>query len=221
MSTVIKSGAASLPQQVAFNLEDISQQAGKYLDQVRVQAAQIVVEAQKQADAVRRKAEEEGKQAAMRAVEKVLEEKVAKKMETLLPALQQVVRDFTDAKQTWMAHWEKVAVRLACSIAGKLVRQELKRQPEITTALVREALEMASGASQLRICLNPADVETLGGQIERLRSEFRRVGTAEIVGDARVTPGGCRLETQHGVIDQQFEAQLARIEVELTSGNQD
>ena len=31
-----------------------------------------------------------------------------------------------------------------------------------------------------------------------------------------ITPGGCRVETRYGAIDQQFEAQLARIEEELT-----
>ena len=37
----------------------------------------------------------------------------------------------------------------------------------------------------------------------------------EIMADAEITPGGCRVETRFGVIDQQFEAQLQRIEEEL------
>jgi flagellar biosynthesis/type III secretory pathway protein FliH len=38
----------------------------------------------------------------------------------------------------------------------------------------------------------------------------------KFAGDPSITRGGCRLETRHGVIDQQLETQLARIEAELT-----
>ena len=44
----------------------------------------------------------------------------------------------------------------------------------------------------------------------------RTLTTAEIVADPAITLGGCRVETRFGIIDQQFEAQLKRIEEELT-----
>ncbi len=222
MSTVIKSSLSSRSaQHVAFNLQDIAQQANTYLDDVRVQAAKIVVEAQRQADAIRRKAAEEGKQAALSAAERVLDEKVGKKMESLLPALAKVVADLDDAKQTWLRHWEKSNVKLACAIAGKITRIELTRHPEIAVGLLREALELAAGASRLRIHLHPSDVETLGVQIARLQKEFQTVAPAEVVADETISLGSCRVETLHGAVDQRFEAQLARIEAELTSGNGD
>ncbi len=222
MSTVIKSGLSSRSaQRVAFNLQDITQQANTYLDEVRVQAAQIVVEAQRQADAIRRKAESEGKQAALRAAERVLDEKVGKKMETLLPALAKVIGDLDDAKQTWLKHWENSSVKLACAIAGKISRIELTHRPEIAAGLLREALELVAGALRVKIHLNPSDVETLGVQVGRLQQEFQNIAPAEIVPDETISLGGCRVETMHGGVDQRFEAQLARIESELTSGNGD
>jgi len=220
MSSIIKSGGAMRsPQQVAFNLEDMTQQATKYLDKVRSQATHIVAEAQKQADAIRRQAEEDGRQAAMRAAEKVLDEKVGKRMQTLLPALQMVVTDISDAKQAWLGQWERSTVHLAAAIAGKVIRGHVPDLPEVTLKLVREALEMAAGSSHVRIHLNPTDHETLHAQIGRLTKELGRIGGAEILADPQITPGGCRVETQHGSIDQQFEAQLARIEEELTRAN--
>jgi flagellar biosynthesis/type III secretory pathway protein FliH len=222
MSTVIKSSfSGRAAQHVTFNLQDIAHQANTYLDDVRVQAARIVIEAQRQADAIRRKAEEEGKQAALRAAERVLDEKVGKKMETLLPALEKVITDLNEAKQTWLKHWESSTVKLACAIAEKISRIELTRHPEIAVGLIREGLELVAGGSRLRIHLHPTDVETMGGQIARLQQEFQSIGPAEIVPDTTISPGGCRLETLHGAVDQQFEAQLARIESELTSGNGD
>jgi flagellar assembly protein FliH len=222
MSTIIKSGSSARSiQQIAFNLEDMKLQAGKYLDQVRAQAVEIVAEAQKQADGVRKRAEGEGKQAAMQAAEKVLDEKVGQRMQTALPALQKTIAGIADAKQAFLGHWERSTVKLAAAIAAKIVRRHVPDMPDVTLALVREGLEMAAGSSKIRIHLHPTDCDTLKGQVDRLTKELERLGPAEVVANPEVTPGGCRIETQHGAIDQQFEAQLARIEEELTRGNEE
>ncbi len=216
MSTVIKSTAAgSVAQHIAFNLEDMSQRAAQYVEQVRRQAAQIVVEAQQQAEAVRKRAEEEGRQAAMRAAEKVLDEKVGQRMQTLIPALEKAIREITDAKQSWLAHWERGAVQLSASIAKKIIRREISRDPQITLGLVREALEMISADSSLRIVLHPDDLATLGGQVEALLQRCRRTGAAEMIADPTMEPGDCKVETAFGAVDQRIEAQLERIASEL------
>ena len=54
-------------------------------------------------------------------------------------------------------------------------------------------------------------------QVEMLVGELSTVTTAEVKADPEITCGGCRVETSFGVIDQQFEAQLKRIEEELAS----
>lgn len=217
MSSVIKSGnSARSIQGVAFNFEDMTQQANKYLDGVRHQAAQIIAAAQKEAELIRARAEEDGRQAAMRAVERVMDEKVGKRMETLLPALRQVVDDIGHAKQVWLRHWEKSAVHLAAAMAARVIRKELTRAPDIAVSLVAEALELAAGSSGVCVYLHPTDHEALCGQVQQLVKEVGRAGAAEIIPDPQVSPGSCRVETRHGVIDQTFEAQLARIEAELT-----
>ena len=52
------------------------------------------------------------------------------------------------------------------------------------------------------IVVNPTDFETLGGNVKRLCAEIARSAKAEVIADATVSPGGCRLETQHGVVDR-------------------
>ena len=216
MSTVINAnGPARMVQGVAFNFEDMTGQANQYLEQVRQRALQIVSEAQQQAAEIRTRSEEEGRQAAMKAVEKVLDEKVGKRMETLLPALKKAVDDIQQSKQSWLSHWENRAVQLATAIAGRVIRQQLPDHPGVTLALVREALAMAAGSSEVRVHLNPADYETLKGQVQKIAEEMSRAAPAQIIADPAITAGGCKVETKHGAIDQQFESQLARIEQEL------
>jgi flagellar biosynthesis/type III secretory pathway protein FliH len=45
--------------------------------------------------------------------------------------------------------------------------------------------------------------------------ELAPLAQTELVADPQISAGGCRVETRFGVIDQQFESQLARIEEEL------
>lgn len=216
MATVIKSqDRARASHGVAFNFEDLATQAGKYLDAIRTDAARIVAEAQQQAARIRQSAEAEGRLAGEQAHDELMERKVAQKLETALPAVRHAAAELQQAKQAWLARWEQSAVHLAAAMAARVIRQELTRSPQIPLKLVREGLDLAAGSAELRIHMHPADHAAFGGQIERLIGEFSRIGSAQVVGDPEISVGGCRIETQFGVIDQRFEAQLARIEQEL------
>ncbi len=104
---------------------------------------------------------------------------------------------------------------MAGAIAARVIRHELRRQPEITLTLVREALELAAGSPGVRLRLNPDDHKALGAQVRALIDAMSALGDAEVTADAEISPGGCRVETRFGTIDQQFESQLQRIEEEL------
>jgi flagellar assembly protein FliH len=213
MSTVIRASERNQgTQSVAFNFEDMASKADRYLAKVRAEALQIVVKAQQEAETIRRRAEQDGRQDALQAVEGMIE----KRMATVIPALKLAVENIQEAKQSWLRHWETAAVRVSGAIAEKMVRGEISRQPEITLTLVREALELAAGSSHLRIHLNPNDLKALGNQLRVLIDEIAPLSGAELNADPEITPGGCRVETRFGVIDQQFESQLKRIEEELT-----
>jgi flagellar assembly protein FliH len=197
---------------VAFNFDDMAARADQYLDKVRAEAAKIVLSAQEEAAAIRQRAERDGRQAALQAVEQIVQRQLA----TVLPALHKAVQGIQHAKQAWLTHWEAGAVHVAAAIAQRLIRRELDQHPEITLTLVREALELAAGNAELRIHLNPEDHQALGWQVNMLIKELSGLARAELIADPEITKGGCRVETRFGVIDQQFEAQLKRIEEELT-----
>jgi flagellar assembly protein FliH len=196
---------------VAFNFDDLTDQAKKYLDQVRAEAVKIIAKAQQEAAAVAARAQAEGRQEAMNDVEKIIQKQLA----TVLPALRQAILDIHQAKQAWLAQWEASGVHLAAEIAKRLIRGELTRQPQIPLTLMREALQLAAGNGEVRLLLNPADHQALAGQVKLLVDEMAGLGGTQIVADAAISPGGCRVETRFGAIDQTFEAQLSRVEEEL------
>ena len=212
MSTIIRASDGNRSTQgVAFNFDDMATQANQYLTKIRGEAGKIVLKARQEAEAIRKRAEIEGRQAALQAVDDMVRQQLA----NVVPALKKAVLDIGDARHAWLSHWDGGAVHLAAAIAKRLIRRELRDQPEINLTLVREALELASGNSQLRIQLNPIDHQALGAQVQMLVEELSPHIETEIVPDKDVTPGGCRIETRFGIIDQQFEAQLERIEEEL------
>lgn len=221
MATIIKNEsqtyASGTPlRQVAYDLRDFSGQADEYLDRVRAEAAKIVMQAKQEAEKIRSQAEQAGRKTAEAAIEKLLDEKVAKQMQTLAPALQTAVIQIVDSQADWQRHWEKSIVDLACSLAKRIVRRELTTYPEISLDWIREALQLASGAAEITVRLNPAELTTLRTQVEHLAAIFNPVATTRIVGDETISVGGCRIETQFGSIDQQLETQFARISQELS-----
>jgi len=196
---------------VAFNFDDMADQAKKCLDQVRLDAAKIVVQAQQEAAALRTQAQAQGRQAALAEVDQMIQ----RQLSTVIPALRQAILDIHQAKQAWLAQWETAGIHLAAEIAKRLIRSELSRQPEIPLTLIREALQLAAGSGYVRLLLNPNDHQALQSQVQLLVREMSGLGETQIIADASVSPGGCRVETRFGSIDQTFEAQLARVEEEL------
>lgn len=221
MATIIRNdGTRQSPtgwpvQPVAFSFADMRGQADNYLETVRGEAAKIVQQAHRDAERIRRDAEVAGRKAAEEAVERVLDEKVARRMDTLIPALEQLVRQINDAKGELQSHWERSALKVSTAIAARIVRRELKNDPQITLDSITEALRLAAGSAEITLRIHPTDYENLGAQVERLAATLCQLSPSQIVADETISAGGCRVETRFGEVDQQIEAQLKRIEEDL------
>jgi flagellar biosynthesis/type III secretory pathway protein FliH len=221
MASVIRSNSAAQNcSPVVFSFEDAAGQADRYLDESQAQATVIIAEAQRQADEIRRRAQQAGHEAALLAAAQQNDQKIAQQMQSLLPALQKTIDGLIDVRQAWLRQWEQTAVHLSAKIAERIIRCELSHSPEITVDQVRAALQLAAGSPRLRILLHPDDFAALGNQIDRLVKEIARAAEVEIIPDITVSLGGCRVETHQGLIDQQIETQLQRIVTELTGGNE-
>ena len=207
-----RTSASSGPTGVAYQFDDMGD---AYLGKVKAEAVAIIARAREEAVRVKAQAMEEGRKAALQAAEATLRAKVDQQLLTLVPALQQAVQSILQTREAWQRRWEEHALRVATAIAARIVRREIERVPEITVDLVREALELASGNKRITLRLNPADRAALGDRIEQLTTTLSDLAPAQIVADPAITPGGCRVDTEFGSIDQQIETQMARIAQEL------
>lgn len=217
----------ALGSKVAFNFEDLRKSCDQHIEQARAQARQIVEAAQAEADLIRRQSTNSGRddgyadgmaqaeqQIEQRTAER-LEEKVRERIGTALPALEAAAKSLQVERDRWLTDWESTAIRLCIAVAEKVIRSKLELDPELGRQLILDAVRAATGNARLQVRLNPGDVASLGAGLEDIIRSISGCGEAVLVDDPEVTPGGCVIETGHGVIDARIETQLGRIAEEL------
>ncbi|HET9868958.1 MAG TPA: FliH/SctL family protein [bacterium] len=88
---------------------------------------------------------------------------------------------------------------------------------QVVTHFVEEALKKAVGRAKLAVHLNPADVEAVEAEIQRLQTSVG-AGEIELVPDARIEQGGCLLETEAGSVDVQIPTVVSQVKDSLRAG---
>jgi flagellar assembly protein FliH len=217
MPNIIKASDQGSPGDcTSFQFDELSGEVVGLRPNDSSRAAALLAQAQRDADEIRRVTADQGHADGQAASEQVLNELVEQRLATLVSALDEVVLQIDSARTEWLAHWEQTVIHLAVAMAERVIRCQLDHMPQVTPGLVREALELAAGSGDVQLRLHPDDYETMGHHSEQMAAELARLGKVDIVADPSISKGGCRVDTQFGAIDQQFEAQLARIEQELT-----
>jgi flagellar biosynthesis/type III secretory pathway protein FliH len=107
-------------------------------------------------------------------------------------------------------------VRLALDIAEKIIGKALDEDPKITVSVLKRAGHEVVNAKQIRIWLHPADHQVLAEICPQLLNCGEQQGRKiEVVASAEVGRGGCRLETEIGVVDATMPIQLEEIHRQL------
>jgi flagellar assembly protein FliH len=219
MAKIIKAeqvGESFSSGRMAYQLEDVTRKADRLLASAREEAERLVELARQQADEIRRHAEVTGYEAALVAARQTVSEEVQQRLNAILPTLEHTAGHVAEAAEVWHRRQQRQLIQLACKIAQRVVRRELRHDPRISLDWVREALELVSGGQRISIRLHPDDHDLLQPHVAQLTNQFGISDRAEIVADERVEAGGCLVQSEFGEIDQQLETQLNRIEEELS-----
>ncbi|MFI4875503.1 MAG: FliH/SctL family protein [Blastopirellula sp. JB062] len=200
---------------VAFNFEDVTDRAQGELAKIKRYAAQLIQDAQKEAAKIRQQAATAGQADATKKAQQTLKTQVDQQAATVVPALQQIVKELSEAKQLFLKEWEDAAVHVACSIAEKIIRREIAQRPEIGVEIIRETIKLASGCGEIVVHMNPADIDAMDQGASNSASVMRKLSPSQIIADPTLSRGSCRVETPFGEIDGQIETQLRRIEEQL------
>jgi flagellar assembly protein FliH len=127
--------------------------------------------------------------------------------EAMLGRLTTTLQELTDLRARMIHQTERQMVELALAVARRVIHREVSLDPDLLVAMARVALDRLGEATQITVRLNPDDFQLAGaaGKAQLGNSNV------SVVADGRIPRGGCRVESDMGVIDAGIDAQLQEI----------
>ncbi len=196
-STRIESGGRRV---IKSEVADARTEAKTIVETARAEANTLIETARAEAETIRKQAHEDG----------------------YAHGLAQWTDRVTQAAQAETARLESLrenVTRLAVRIARKILGRELQSSPELIGDLVLQAVRGLQHDGRIQIRVRPQDLEVLKAQRARLVDEIGSSVELDLVPDANIEEGGCRVETPLGIVDARLETQLRVLEKALLEKN--
>ncbi len=126
--------------------------------------------------------------------------------EAMLQRLVATIEEIASLRAGLMRRAEREMVRLAVSMAERILRREIDVDRELLVVMARVAVDRLGESAVATIHLNPADFEAATAR----RRPEPGVG-AEIVADPNVPRGGCIIRSALGTIDAGIDSQVREL----------
>ncbi len=134
-------------------------------------------------------------------------EAASKRGEAMLRRLTETLEELATVRAQMIHRTEQQMVQLAIAIATRVVQREVTLDRDLLVAMARVALDRLGDTASITVRLNPDDFEITGAaRLAQLTGSH-----VQVVADARISRGGCRVESDLGVMDVGIEAQLSEI----------
>ncbi len=223
MATILKNdridSGNAVTSLIAFNVEDLQQQARGYLEEVQRQAAQILEDARQKAVEIQKQAHQQGVEAAMRdfqtRVDQQSQQLSDQRCKTAITACEATVKQLSEETAQWLSQWRNLTVGLAAQMAEKLVRRSMQDNEEVLRVWLEEAIIAMRDSRELRVLVHPDDFAVAGRFLQNLTKMIPQAAQIEVIPDPEISRGGCLVRSMQGFIDQQLETQLQRLADQL------
>jgi flagellar assembly protein FliH len=127
--------------------------------------------------------------------------------EAMLYRLTQTLEELTQVRANMILQTERQMVQLAMAIARRVVQREVSLDPDLLIAMARVALERLGETAQVKVRLHPDDYEAAGAaRVAQLAGS-----NVMILADPHLSRGGCRVESDMGILEAGVDAQLQEI----------
>ena len=168
--------------------------------------AQLIVQAQLEAEQLRQQAHAEGYAAGQRAGYEQGTAEVSRTVSALNEAAQGIESLRTEVAQAI----EQDAIDLALELAEKILGGIPQLPGERVREAVQGALRRVSDRRRITLLVNPADLEAVHAAIGELAGAESGVGLCDVQPDERVELGGAIVRTAEGEVDASVLTQLKR-----------
>lgn len=220
---------------IAFSMTDIEQHARTILAQAKAQATaqaqQILSEAKTQAETLKKNATAQGKaagleqgrkegrdQAFAEARNQALSEQKAKLIETF-NTFAKITKEVDARLQAIQLEARSELVPLALAIARRVAHLSAEHDVSVVQANVNEAIRLVMNKASIRIAIHPTQRQSVDALLPQLKLQWPTMQTVELIEDASLSTGGCKVFSAGGVIDADLQTQIERIAKELACGS--
>jgi len=136
---------------------------------------------------------------------------MAEQSAEMIVQLQAIVRELTGARDEMLHTGRCELLDFALELAAKIVGRVAVRDIDAARQNVRKVLELADRHHELCVKVNPGQLEALVEHLPELTESLRPGGRVRLVGDATISPGGAKVNTDGGEIDATIETQLDNV----------
>jgi len=130
----------------------------------------------------------------------------------------QVMAEANAYREQTIMGMEREIVDLALAIAGRVIHKQVEADPELVTAVARQALRQVVGGKSVFLRVHPQQVELLQEKAAELSSMLPGGTTLQVVADPGIQPGGVMVESDEGWVDATLSSQLEQIREALARG---
>ncbi len=124
-------------------------------------------------------------------------------------SMERALGDFASARDGYLAQVEQEVVRLALSIATRILHREAQMDALLLSGAVRVALGQLSDTTEVRLRIPTSQYQLWSEMIHLMPNLPLR---PQLIADDALQAGECTLETHLGSVDLGVKAQLAEIE---------
>ncbi|QGJ71306.1 Hypothetical protein PBC10988_30100 [Planctomycetales bacterium 10988] len=214
MAEVIKSSTLPANEVQLIKLTDFREEAQELLIKAQQEAAAIKEKAYQEAEEIREAAYLEGMARAEAENESRVQAEVAQQNQHFTLNLKNIRQQLDQAEELWRAGSENRFLQLILEAATLLTRKEMGSDRSISQQWLQEALDLARGSTRFEVHVPPAELRHYEFMQKALLNNDE-MESIQFLADDQISPGGCKLCLANGEIDQQLEAQVARLWEEL------
>jgi flagellar assembly protein FliH len=224
---LIKAGNAPAKAAVLFSMKDVETQAKEILIRAQRQAEQLLIAAQMEGEELKKRMQaegyaagrqegmakgmEEGKKAGHQAA--LTEHKA--QFQQAVAALANAMKQVEASRKQLEADALAEVVQLAVAVARRVTKRQGELDEQVVVENLREAMKLVVHAADIRVAIHPKQKQVMADALPKLQLEWPALEHAELVEDATLAVGGCRVFTLHGRVDADLDGQLDRVVADL------
>jgi flagellar assembly protein FliH len=134
-------------------------------------------------------------------------EAAGKRGEAMLRRLSETLTELDTLRATMIRQTELQIVELALAVARRVVHREISLDKNLLVAIARVALDRLGESASVTVRLHPEEYEATGAA----RVAEQAGSGVTFVSDPRVPRGGCRVESDMGMVEAGVDAQIQEI----------